>query len=124
VNRTRLSLYYLAAYLLLGGVGLLFLPRLSTRILFSNTEYPDVMLQVLGMFMVGLSGIVAQIIRLQITALYPTTIVVRLFFCGCLFLFYFSTLNPFFLVLLGIVGLGVLLTGISYFSERPKRATS
>jgi uncharacterized protein YjeT (DUF2065 family) len=121
--KTRLSLYYLATYLWVGGVGLLFMPRLSANLLLSNTEYSAVMLQSLGMFMVGVGIIVVQIIRLRISVLYPTTIFVRLFFCVCLLFFYFTTQNPFFIVLLCIVVLGLLLTGTSYLSERNERAS-
>lgn len=118
MNKTRLSLYYLATYLWLGGIGLVFAPRLSANLLLSNTEYPSVMLQSLGMFMIGLGIVVVQIIRFRIQILYTTTLVVRLFFCACLMTFYALTENPFFMVLFGIVALGVLITGISYFSER------
>jgi len=68
--------------------------------------------------MIGLGFIVVQIIRLRISALYPTTLIVRLFFCACLLLFYFASWNPFFIVLFCIVALGILLTGVSYLSER------
>ena len=118
VNKTRLSLFYLAAYLWLGGIGLLIAPQFSANLLFSNTDYAPVMLQSLGMFMLGLGIVVVQIIRLRIKTLYPTTLVVRLFFCTCLMGFYILTDNPFFIVLFGIVVLGVLITGISYVSER------
>jgi len=123
MTKTRLSLYYLAAYLWGGGVGLLFMPRLSANLLLSNTEYSAVMLQALGMFLVGLGIIVVQIIRLRVSVLYPTTLIARLFFCACLLYFYFTTRNPFFIVLTCIVVLGLLLTGTSYRSERQRTAS-
>ena len=76
------------------------------------------MLQSLGMFMIGLGMVVIQIIRLRIIGLYSTTLVVRVFFCICLISFFVLSGNPFFIVLFGIVVLGVLMTGISYLSER------
>ena len=118
MGKTRLSLYYLASYLWVGGIGLLFAPTLAVKLLLSNTDYPAVMLQALGMFMIGVGIIVVQIIRLDINILYPTTLVVRVFFCTCLLFFYFSTQNPFFIVLFGIVVLGLVLTGSSYLSEK------
>jgi uncharacterized protein YjeT (DUF2065 family) len=121
MGKTRLSLYYLASYLWLGGIGLLLAPRLAANLLLSNTDYSAVMLQALGMFMIGLGFIVVQIIRQRIGALYPTTLIVRLFFCACLLYFFFATQNPLFLVLFGIVVLGVLITGASYLSERHGR---
>ena len=123
MTKTRLSLYYLAVYLWGGGVGLLFMPRLSANLLLSNTEYSAVMLQALGMFLVGLGIIVVQIIRLRVSVLYPTTLIARLFFCACLLYFYFTTRNPFFIVLTCIVVLGLLLTGTSYRSERQRTAS-
>lgn len=118
MNKTRLSLFYLAGYLWVGGVGLLFSPQPVANLFLSNTDYPAVMLQALGMFMVGLGIIVVQIIRLNVSALYPTTLIARLFFCACLLFFFFTTRDPFFLVLFGIVVLGVLITGSVYFLER------
>ncbi len=77
MNKTRLSFYYIAAYLWLGGSGLIIAPQFSAHLLLSNTEYASVMLQSLGMFMIGLGIVVVQIIRLRIKPLYSTTLVVR-----------------------------------------------
>jgi len=118
MNKTRMSLFYLAGYLWFGGIGLLFAPALAAKLLLSNTEYSTVMLQALGMFMIGLGIIVVQIIRLNVIALYPTTLIARVFFCVCLLFFYFTTRNPFFIVLFGIVVVGLLLTGSIFLSER------
>lgn len=115
--RTRLSLWYVAAYLWLGGAALLFAPNLAARLLLSNTDYPAVMLQSAGMFMVGLGIIVVQIIRRNVSALYPATLAARLFICACLLYFHVTTGDPLFLVLFGIVALGVVLTGASYLQE-------
>ena len=73
MSRTRLSLFYLAGYLWVGGVGLLLAPNDIANLFLSNIEYSAVMLQSLGMFMIGLGIIVVQIIRLHASALYPTT---------------------------------------------------
>src|SRR5262249_19295087 len=51
---TRLSLYYLCGYLILGGVALLFFPALSLRLLLSNGAYGDVMPRLVGMLLAGL----------------------------------------------------------------------
>ena len=118
MSRTRLSLFYLAGYLWVGGVGLLLAPNDIANLFLSNIEYSAVMLQSLGMFMIALGIIVVQIIRLRVSALYPTTLIVRVFVCACLLYFFISTSNPFFLVLFCIVILGVLFTGSIYFLER------
>jgi hypothetical protein len=120
MSKTRLSLFYLASYLWIGGAGMIFVPQLAATLLLSNAEYSSIMLQSLGMFMIGLGIIVIQIIRLEVKVLYPTTLVVRLVFCICLLVFFVASKNPFFLVLFGIVFLGVLLTGINYALERKK----
>jgi uncharacterized protein YjeT (DUF2065 family) len=124
MNRTRLSLYYLASYLWGGGIGLLIAPQLSATLLQSNANYPDVMLRTLGMFMIVLGIIVTQIIRHRIAILYSVTLITRVFICICFIAFFFIVRDPFFLVLLGIVGLGLLLTGTSYFVEKVKRSAT
>ncbi|HXV62488.1 MAG TPA: hypothetical protein VEK15_17440 [Vicinamibacteria bacterium] len=120
LEKTRLSLFYLASYLWLGGVAMILSPTLAAELLQSNAHYPPVMLRALGMFMIGLGIIVVQIIRHRLDVLYATTVVVRLFFCLGLLAFYISTGDPFFLVLFGIVALGVAITGVTYLGERQK----
>jgi uncharacterized protein YjeT (DUF2065 family) len=122
LSKTRLSLFYLAGYLWVGGVGLLLAPNDVANLFLSNIEYPAVMLQSLGMFLVGLGIIVVQIIRQHVKSLYPTTLIVRAFICACLLYFFVSSGNPFFLVLFCIVILGVLFTGSIYFLERHAHA--
>jgi hypothetical protein len=43
---------------------------------------------------------------------------VRAFFLVCIATFYAMTRDPFFLVLLAVVGFGFVWTGLSYLSER------
>jgi hypothetical protein len=50
--------------------------------------------------------------------LYPTTLVVRALILVVLAGLYVSAPDPFFLVLIAIVGLGVVLTGASYLLDR------
>jgi uncharacterized protein YjeT (DUF2065 family) len=120
MNRTRLSLLYLASYLWGGGIGLVIAPQLSATLLQSNATYPDVMLRSLGMLMITLGILVVQIIRHRVEILYLTTLMARIFLCICFVAFFFVVRDPFFLVLLGIVGFGVLLTGSNYLSEKGK----
>lgn len=117
MNKTRLSLWYVASYLLGGGASFMLLPQLSATLFMSNTAYPDIMLQTIGMFMVALGIIVLQIIRHRAEALYSTTLIVRTFISASLIVFFATTGNPLFLVLLGIVLLGVMMTGYSYLTE-------
>jgi uncharacterized protein YjeT (DUF2065 family) len=118
MNRTRLSLYYLASYLVGGGACFLLLPQLSATLFQSNGSYPDVMLRAIGMFMVALGFIVIQIIRHRAEAFYLTTLMVRAFICAGLIAFFLMVKDPLFLVLLVIVVSGMLFTGYNYLRER------
>jgi hypothetical protein len=118
VNRTRLSLFYLASYLTVAGLALLLVPTFALQVLFSNGDYGDVIPRLAGMLLLGLAILVTQIIRHRIEALYPTTLVVRLFFLVVLAYLYLSSSDPFFLVVFGIVLLGVVFTGYAYLTER------
>ena len=118
MQRTRLSLYYLCSYLLNGGLVLLFFPQQRLRLLLSNGEYGDVFPRVAGMLLTGLGLFVFAIIMAHAEALYPATLVVRAFFLVCMSVFFLMTRDPLFLVLVGIVGLGFVLTGVIYLTER------
>ncbi len=117
MTKTRWSLFYLAGYLFPAGLGLLLVPRLTLKLLLSNGEYSDVMVRLAGMFLVGLGIIVVQLIRLRAEALYSTTLIIRVFFCVCILTFYFLSDDPLFLVMLGIVGLGLAITASCYLAE-------
>jgi uncharacterized protein YjeT (DUF2065 family) len=118
MTRTRFSLFYLAGYLIPAGIMLLLVPRFATRLLFSNGEYDNFFPRVAGMLLIGLGVLIVQIIRQRAEAMYTTTVAVRLFFCVCFVVFYIMSRDPFFLVLLGIVAFGLILTGASYLLDR------
>ncbi len=71
MKKTRFSLFYLAGYLLPAGIGLLFAPRLTLKLLLSNTDYGDMFPRLAGMFLLGLFIIVVQLIRLRNEIIYP-----------------------------------------------------
>ncbi len=121
MKHTYWSLYYLLAYLTFGGVGLLAAPHWALRLLASNGDYGDVMPRTVGMMMCGLAIIVANVIRLRLEAFYPVTLMVRGFFAPCLVALYFYSRDPFFLVIFGIMGLGMVFTGTSYLLDRRKK---
>ena len=118
MNRTRLSLYYLAGYLTFAGLALLLVPSFALKLLLSNGDYGETFPRLAGMLLIGLAILVSQIIRHRIEVLYPTTLVVRLFFLIVFAYLFLSSSDPFFLVVFGIVLLGVILTGYSYLTER------
>ena len=117
MKKAPLSLTYLATYLLIGGIALLLAPKIALSLLLATGDYGRVFPQIVGMFMVGLGIVVVQVIRFDVAVLYPTTLAIRAFFLVCLIGFYFTTVDPLFLVLIAIVGFGFVLTGWSYLTE-------
>jgi thiol:disulfide interchange protein len=118
MHRTHLSLYYLAGYLTVAGLALLLVPGLALTLLLSNGDYGDVFPRLAGMLLLGLAAIIIQIIRHRIEVLYPTTLVVRLFFLATFVTLFAISGDPFFLVVFAIVAIGVAWTGYSYLQER------
>ncbi len=118
MRRTRLSLIYVAGYLILAGVMLMLAPKTTIQLFQSNSQYGEVMPRLLGVVLFALGVVVVQIIRHAVENLYSTTILVRLFILAALAALYVTSNDPLFVVLLGVVGLGVLLTGTSYLLDR------
>ncbi len=116
--KTRISLYYLATYLLFGGFGFLLTPRLAMELLLSNADFDHMILRVLGMFMIGLGFLIVQVIRLRVSVLYASTLIMLGVFCICLMAFFMMTYNLFFLIMLVVVVVGVAFTGWSLFEDR------
>jgi hypothetical protein len=122
MNWTRLSFFYLCGYLTFGGVGLLAAPSTVLPLMFSNGHYGEVMPRMVGGMMLALAIIVLQIIRLRAEVLYTTTLLVRAFLCALLIGFYVAFRDPFFLVILAIVLVGVCLTVTGIVTDRRKMA--
>jgi uncharacterized protein YjeT (DUF2065 family) len=116
--KTQLSLYYLATYLLFGGFGFLLTPRLTMKLLLSDADFDQMILRVLGMFMIGLGFLIVQVIRLRVSVLYASTLIMLVVFCICLTAFFMMTYNLFFLTMLVIVVIGIVLTSWSLFEDR------
>lgn len=114
MEKTRLSLYYLASYLTVGGLGFLLAPETFLKLFLSNEIYPGAIVRLSGLLLLALGVLIIELIRLKIKELYPATLVARLIICTGLVFIYLDSGNPFFLVLLGIVGIGVMFTFISY----------
>ena len=118
MRRTRLSLFYLAGYLVPAGLALIVAPKFAMDLLGSNGEYGDVLPRLLGVILLALGSLIVQIIRHQLDVLYPTTVVIRVAILAVLMGLYLYADDPFFLTLFVIVGVGVLFTGISYLRDR------
>jgi uncharacterized protein YjeT (DUF2065 family) len=122
VNRTRLSLYYLAAYLVGAGLALIFAPALALTLLFANGHYGDVMPRLLGVVLLALGIVIVQIIRHSLEVLYPTTLIVRTLIVAVLAGLLIYSHDPLFISLLVVVGFGMILTGTSYLLDRRRSA--
>ena len=118
MNWTRLSLFYLAGYLGLTGIVLLFAPDFTMNMFKAQRNYEGVFVRFTGAFMIALSGIVFQIIRLRIEALYPATLAIRAFFIVCILWFYRLSGDPVFFVFLGVVGLGFVMTSTAFITDK------
>lgn len=120
MHKTRLSLFYLVGYLIPSGLFLLLVPQFALNLLFSNraAEYGDIFPRLTGILALALGLVIVQIIRLRIEALYTTTLLVRAVLLVCIAGLYLYARDPFFLVLMAIIGFGVLFTLGSYLSDR------
>jgi uncharacterized protein YjeT (DUF2065 family) len=118
VRRTRLSLYYLAAYLLGAGIALIFAPSLALKLLFTSGQYGDVLPRLLGVVLLSLGIVIVQIIRHQLEVLYPTTLIVRTLIVAVLIGLFIYSHDPLFISLLIVVGFGMILTGSSFLLDR------
>jgi uncharacterized protein YjeT (DUF2065 family) len=122
MKRTHLSLYYLIGYLISGGIALLIVPRLTLKLFFSNTDYGDVLPRFVGMLMLALGVIVLQVVRHRVEALYITALIVRSGMLPIMLGLYLYSKDPLFITLLAVVGVGVVLTGTSYWLDKRHKA--
>src|SRR5713101_7933816 len=114
MDRTRLSLFYLATYLPIAGLLLLLIPDVATKVQLSNRTYDDVFTRLAGALLLALGILIIQIVRHRVEVLYPWTVVVRIGLCLALLALYVRTSDPFFLVIFAVVFIGVVLTGGTY----------
>jgi hypothetical protein len=118
LSRTRRSLIYPSLYLTGSGLSLALAPEWSLRVLQSNAHYDPVIVRFAAVFILGLAVLVIQTVRLDLAALYPTLIGVRVGFCAAYVALYAATGDPFFLVVTAVVGAGLVASSISYASDR------
>ncbi len=118
MRRTNLSLFYLAGYLIPAGLLLLLVPEFATKLLLSNRTYEYAPFRLVGVLLIGLGILVIQIIRYRLEVLYPTTVLIRLMISATLIALYLGTSDPFWLVVLVVVVIGIVLTGVSYVVDR------
>jgi len=118
MSKTRLSLFYPAGYLSIGGISFLFAPQTTLSLLLSNGAYSDLMVRIMGTFLLALAIVVVQIIRLEATQLYFTSVVLRVWVLTALTCFYVVYRDPMLLILVAIIGSGIVLTVLACVTER------
>lgn len=119
--KTRLSLYYLVTYLSLTGLALMIAPAWTLKALFATREYDDAMPRFAGILMLALGMVVSQIVRFRVSQLYPITVIIRSVIWLYVLWLYFHSGDTFFAAVLGVLGLGILLTATTYLMERGKQ---
>lgn len=123
MKRTHLSLYYLASYVTISGLALLLVPHFTLSLFLSNGNYGDVLPRLLGVVLLALALFIWQIIRHNLEVLYTTTLVARASILAVLVALYAYSRDPFFIVLLLVVGFGFVLTGVCYLLDRQSRTS-
>lgn len=118
LTKTRLSLMYVASYLSLAGLGWFLTPEMSLRLFFSTGHYDSTFVRVAGALLIVLSILVIQVIRHHLETIYTTIILVRVFLCAVWVLLYVLTRDPLFLITLGIVGVGVIISTLAFISDK------
>jgi uncharacterized protein YjeT (DUF2065 family) len=116
--RIRRSLYYVVAYLLVSGVGLVLAPTETLRLMGSTVDYGPAMPRWVGMFSVALAALIVQVLRHRVSVLYPLG-----FLMPGAMLFGFAGLyglsgDPMFLAVAGVVAVGVAFSGASLWLDR------
>jgi uncharacterized protein YjeT (DUF2065 family) len=86
--RMRLSMFYLASYLLPVGLLLMLAPQLTMKLLLTNHTYDDLGLRMGGVFLFALGMIVASMIINRASKMYSTTLFVRAFIITSLLVLY------------------------------------
>ncbi len=118
MKRTRLSLFYLAGYLLPTGLALTVQPQATMSLLQARGDYGDVLPRFVGILLLALGIIVAHIIWTRAEAVYPGTLAARVVILAGLVWLYGKSQDPFFMVVTGVVALGFVLTLSSYLADR------
>jgi uncharacterized protein YjeT (DUF2065 family) len=112
--RMRLSMFYLAGYLLPVGLLLMFVPQLTMKLLQTNHAYDDLGLRMGGVFLFALGMIVVSMIVNHAAEMYSTTLFVRAFIIASLLVLFGIYRDPALLAISAVVIIGWVLTFISW----------
>ncbi len=116
----RFSLFYVASYLLGGGIALLVVPHLALRLFFANDPdaYGDLLPRMAGALTIALGVFVVQTIRHELRVLYTTLVALRVFLVSVWLGLYAVSRDPFFFTLAMVVAFGVVLSTIAIALDR------
>lgn len=119
----RASLFYLVGYLVPTGIMLIAAPDLVFRLFFSTSDgaYGDVIPRMAGALVLALGIIVINIIVRRVDAMFPALIIARVMLVSVWLALFAYTHDPFFVVVAGVVGFGLLLTVAGIVRERTLR---
>ena len=122
MNLKKVTLSYLATYLVGGGIGLALAPDFALDLLQSDQDYGDVMPRVVGMFMVALGSLIGLFVYKGDYTYYRFSIVARTGIVIFLFVLYAIDQDPLFIVFSVIVLVGLVPSYFVLFSERSASA--
>jgi hypothetical protein len=106
LRRTRTSLFYLAAYLIPLGTGLLLSPTRTFHLLGSNAEHATTPWRLFGGLLFILAIVVVRLIRERRSAAYINTVIARVVFVGLFSYLVGKTGNQAYIVVLIVLGFG------------------
>ena len=112
--RMRLSMFYLAGYLLPVGLLLMFVPQLTMKLLLTNHTYDDLGLRMGGVFLFAIGMLVVSMIVNHAAKMYSTTLFVRAFIIASLLVLFGIYRDPALLAISAVVIIGWVLTFISW----------
>lgn len=118
MKKTRLSLYYLASYLMIGGLAFFIKPELTLDLLQSTHNYSPDVVKLVGLMFIALGLVVIELIRIKAYNMYPVTLRVRAVLMIGLFALYALSHDMMFLILLAVVLVGVILTLVAYKMDK------
>lgn len=112
--RMRLSMFYLAGYLLPVGLLLMFVPQLTMKLVLTNHAYDDLGLRMGGVFLFAIGMLVVSMIVNDAAKMYSTTLFVRAFIIASLLVLFGIYRDPALLAISAVVIIGWVLTFISW----------
>ena len=120
----RIAWIYLVSYLGIGGIGFAFFPTETQKLFYSNADYGEIMPRLVGVFMCLLSYLIYNFYKNRDWKYYIITIYARIPVVLFIFYIYYISSDPMFLIIDGIVILGLILTITGHVSERSSKETS